>query len=140
MITFDPDLDMLPPRLESPGGAPVWEFQRLIVNPLLAIIALLGVWSVFRYSLQIRNLPLFLLSLVLAIVCPFLIQYHCVDCGRLDFTIRARRHACLHVVRRMRLDEDPPFPALSIRFQVTAWVVMILVAGLMYEIMATGFR
>jgi len=140
MTTFDPDLDMLPPRLESPTGAPAREFQRFIVNPLIAIVALVGVWALFRYSLQVRNLPLFLLSLVLVVICPLLIQFHCLDCGRVDFAIRARRHACVHIARRMRLDEDPPFPALSIRFQVTLWTVAIIIAGLMYEIMANGFR
>lgn len=138
MTSFDPDLDMLPPRLESPSGAPAREFQRLIVNPLLAMIGFLAVWAVFRYSLQIRNLPLFLLSLALAVACPFLIQFHCVDCGRMGFAVRAHRHACVDIVRRMRLDEDPPFPAISIRLQVTLWTVAVAIAILMYEIMARG--
>jgi len=138
MTQFDPDLDMLPPRLASPTGEPVTEYQRLIVNPLLAIVGLLGVWSVFHYSLQVRNLPLFLLSIALAVACAFLIQYHCLDCGRTDFTIRSGRHACVKVVRRMRLEEEPPFPALSIRFQITLWVVSILVVALMYVIMANA--
>lgn len=138
MTSFDPDLDMLPPRLKSPTGAPVREFQRLIVNPLLALIGLLVVWTIFRYSLQIRNLPLFLFSLVLAVACPFLIQFHCVDCGRVDFAFRARRHACVDVVRRMRLDEDPPLPAVTIRLQITLWTVAVVIAILMYEIMAVG--
>lgn len=138
MTQFDPDLDMLPPRLESPGGEPVGEFQRLIVNPLLALVGLLGAWSVFHYSLQVRNLPLFLASLVLVVASAFLVQFHCLDCGRTDFTVRAGRHACLKVVHRMRLEEIPPFPALSIRLQVTLWVVSILIVALMYVIMFHG--
>lgn len=136
MPRFDPDLDFPPPRLVSPYGESVREYQRLVVNPLLAVVGLLGTLGLLWYSLHTKNLPSFLLSLVLTAACPFLIQYHCLDCGRTDFTVRSSRHACGETVRRMRLGHEPSFPLPSVRTQIKAWVLTLSVAVLMYAILA----
>ena len=132
MTGFDPDLDALtPPSARRLGG--VAPFQRLIANPLLALVALLGVWAVFRYALEIRSLELFLAAVSAALACPILIQYHCLDCGRTDFALRSRRHGCPAVLQRRLLDDDSSWvPAL--RWQVKAWVFGGGLAFILYEI------
>jgi len=130
---FDPDLDAAryaPPR----SLAGVSDYQRLVVNPLLAVVALLGVWVLFRFSLEVRQLGLFLATLFAGAVCPLLIQYHCLDCGRTDFALRSRRHACGAVQRRRRFDEEPPALPPSVRSQVKAWMLGFVTAGVLYAI------
>jgi hypothetical protein len=140
MSTFDPDLDTPQTRPRSLPGQSVAEYQRLLANPLLAIVGLIGAWAVLRYSLQIRNLPLFLIALVLTALCPFLIQFHCLDCGRSDFAFRSRRHVCNATLQRMRRDEPARRRPPRLRSQVKAWVWSLLSAVVIYAILAGGRR
>ena len=133
MTGFDPDLDAtVPPPAVAQGDAAA--YRRVVANPLLAIVALLGVWALFRHSLAIRNLALFLASLFAAAVSLLLIQYHCLDCGRTDFALWARRHACAGVVRRVRSGEEPPSFPPALRTQVKAWALAIFLGLLLYAI------
>ncbi len=133
MAPFDPDLDtMTRPAAVAPGD--VADYQRLLANPLLAAVALVGVWVLFRYSLESRNLALFLATLFAAAVCPLLIQYHCLDCGRTDLALRSRKHACAAVVHRRRVDEEAPLLPPTLRSQVKAWALTSVLAGLLYAI------
>lgn len=132
MTRFDPDLDMTArPRPIAPGD--VGLYQRLVVNPLLAVLALLGVWTLLWNSLEIRNVYLFLASLFAGFVSLLLIQYHCLDCGRTDFILRSRRHACQAVVHRSMAEEEPFFPP-SVGSQVKAWGILFVTTLLVLAI------
>ena len=132
MAAFDPDLDMAArPRPNVAGD--VARHQRLIVNPLLAALALLGVWELLRHSLAVRNVYLFLASLFAGAVSLLLIQFHCLDCGRTDFILRSHRHACAAVVRRQMADEEPFLPPL-VKTQVKAWGILFVTALILLAI------
>lgn len=133
MAVFDPDLDTA--TYATPvDRAALAEQQRLVANPLLAVVALLGVWALFRYSLEIRNLYLFLATVFAAAVSALLIQYHCVDCGHTDFALRSRRHACVPVLHRIRIDAEPHLLPPALRTQIKAWLIAAAAVGLLYVI------
>ncbi|WP_337173718.1 hypothetical protein [Paludisphaera sp.] len=123
MTTFDPDLDTTRHSIIIDHAALV-EQQRLVANPLLAAVALLGVWALFRYSLEVRNLYLFLSTLFAACVASSLVQYHCLDCGGTDLALRARHHACSGVVGRVRARAHPPLWPPALRAQVKSWLLV----------------
>jgi len=142
MSTFDPDLDTqrVHARHRNPFGESLTEYQRLLANPLPAVVGLVGAWAVLHYSLRTRNLPLFLIALILTGLCPFLIQYHCLDCGRTDFAFRSRRHACNETQRRWRLGELAARKPPRLRTQVKAWTWSLIVAVVIYAILAGARR
>jgi hypothetical protein len=133
MTTFDPDLDLAARAITVDPGELV-EQQRLLANPLLAAVALLGVWALFRYSLEARNLYLFFATLFAGCVAALLIQYHCLDCGRTDLALRARRHACAPVVGRLRARVHPPFWPPGLRAQIKSWLLLAAVAMILFAI------
>lgn len=140
MPTFDPDLDAPGARPRNSYGEGVAEYQRLLANPLPAVVGLIGTWAVLRYSLSTRNLAEFLIALILTALCPFLIQYHCLDCGRTDFAFRSRRHACDATLRRWRLGEPARLKPPRLRTQNKAWIWSLFVAVLIYAILAGARR
>src|SRR6478752_3020924 len=85
MSTFDPDLDTPRARAvtrpRNAFGEKLAEYHRLLANPLPAVLGLVAAGAVLHYSLRARNLPVFVLALVLIGLCPLLIQYHCLDSG-----------------------------------------------------------
>lgn len=143
MSTFDPDLDTPRARpwarARNAFGEAVAEYHRLIANPLPAVLGLVAAWAVLHYSLQTRNLPLFVIALVLIGLCPFLIQYHCLDCGRTDFAVRSRRHACEATQRRWRSGEASGRTPPRLRTQIKAWIWLLFVAVLLCAILV-GIR
>lgn len=133
MAAFDPDLDTATYATPIAPEA-LADHQRLVANPLLAAVALLGVWALFRFSLQARNLYLFFATLFAACVCTLLIQYHCLDCGRTDLALRSRRHACPAVLHRIRINAEPHLLPPALRTQVKTWILSAIAAGLLYAI------
>jgi hypothetical protein len=101
------------------------EHQRLVVNPFLAVLGLLGLGWLAR-ELALSPLPALAGLLILPMVMlPYLIQYHCLDCGRTGPYPRHRRHACPGVVarwgegRRRRV----PFPTPWAQLVVWGWLL-----------------
>lgn len=137
MSTFDPDLDTPRARRRSRNafGETVAEYHRLVANPLPAVLGLVGAWAVLHSSLRIRNLPLFLIAVVLTGLCPLLIQFHCLDCGRTDFAFRSRRHACDAAQRRWLLGEAATRTPPRLRTQIKAWIWSLFAAVLLYAIL-----
>jgi hypothetical protein len=137
MSTFDPDLDTprVRARPRNAFGEKVSEYHRLIANPLPAVLGLVGAWAVLHYSLRSRNLPAFVIALILIGLCPLLIQYHCLDCGLTDFAVRSRRHACEATRRRWLLGETSARTPPRLRSQIKAWVWSLFVALLLYAIL-----
>ena len=137
MSTFDPDLDT--PRARhrprNAFGDKVAEYHRLVANPLPAILGLVAAWAVLHYSLRTRNLPVFVVALVLIALCPLLIQYHCLDCGLTVFAIRSRGHACQETQRRWRLGEASARTPPRLRTQIKAWIWSLFPALLVYAIL-----
>ena len=75
-------------------------YQRLVVNPFLAFLALIGWVALMRFGYRERLLPAFLLAQVLPVLAYFAVQYHCLDCGATGRLSRWKDHACESVVAR----------------------------------------
>ena len=140
MTAFDPDLDAPPVPSRNPFGEDVAEYLRLVANPLPAVVGLVGAWAILRYALRGHNLALFLVALVATALCPFLSQYHCLDCGRTDFAFRSRRHACSEALRRWRLGKPARRNPPGLRTQIKAWVWALSTSVVVYAILAGSRR
>jgi len=91
----DPDFEA------SPGAPPVrlrdfdpLEYQRLVVNPFLAVFGLVVVVRVGAWLAETRYPALAMLAVVPLAFLPLLIQYHCLDCGQTGSYVHRDRHAC----------------------------------------------
>jgi hypothetical protein len=123
---FDPDHDT--PR-SLPNGlrkGAVAAYQRVIVNPLLAILGWSLAMVLIRYSTRSHNLALYL-SAILWLFVPFvLIQFHCLDCRATGWLLRVRRHACPAVVARWISKESLRGRWPSITVQIHCWIYALV--------------
>jgi hypothetical protein len=134
---FDSELD--PPRRPPPAlrVESIGPYQRLIVNPFLAVLGWLMAAALIRYSTRSRNLPLYLGALLWLFVPFLLIQFHCLDCGATGWYLRARRHACGAVVARWQRGEWRRFRGPGAKAQLVIWLYVLLAAAILYLV---GFR
>ena len=98
--TFDRDVDSQPGRPPRVPFESVPEYQRLVANPFLAVLAWLVDVSLMRAAMKSRSSTLFLIGLSLLFVAFFFLQFHCLDCGATGWLFRYRSHACPAVVAR----------------------------------------
>jgi hypothetical protein len=131
--TYDPDLD-LPPQPQPPNPVESLKaYQRLVVNPFLAVLSGVGVFTVVRGAVQTRSLTLFFIGIGLMPVPFLLLQFHCLDCGATGWLLRYRRHACPAVVVRWQSRQLRRFhgPRLGAQLQIWSYLlVSALVLGL----------
>jgi hypothetical protein len=123
---FDADLDspqpLRPVRLQAESVEP---FQRLVVNPFLAVLALILVVTFERWAIEHKNLGSFEVAFGLIGLCFFLIQYHCRDCGATGFLLRFRKHVCPTVLARWNQRERPRFRGPGVRAQLLGWFILL---------------
>jgi len=125
----DPDHDIpVRPRV-TVSVEVIRDYQRLLVNPLLAIFDGVVSSALIYHALRTRNLALFLAATSLLLLSFLLFQYHCLDCGSTGWYLQARRHACGKVIDRCTRHE-PRSRGLSVRTQRLIWVY-ILAAGVL---------
>jgi hypothetical protein len=136
--TYDRDLDARP---MEPRHAiePLADYQRFLVNPLLAVSVGVAALIWMRFALHGRHLPLFLASLAVLAV-PFLtVQYHCLDCGATGWLLGARRHACPPALERWREGRSSGWRLPGIRAQMIIWLhVLAAVAALAVIFLVLG--
>jgi hypothetical protein len=123
---FDPDLDPPPRRTASPDRESIVEFQRLVVNPFLAVLVFIVIVALFRTALVKRSWSLFDIGVVLFGIDVFLIQYHCLDCGATGWLLGVRRHVCGAVQARWQRGERRRFRGPGVRIQLVVWLVFLL--------------
>ena len=112
------------------------EHQRVVVNPFLAVLGLIGLgWlaRVLLHSPWPGTAGLLLLSIVLI---PRLIQFHCLDCGRTGRYTRRATHACPRVVERWRGGRRARAPFPSGWAQLVAWGWMLGSVALLLAVWA----
>jgi hypothetical protein len=123
----------------GPDRAAMPFYQRLLVNPFLAVIALLltlAATDAFgRSSRPDLARPVLLAGGVASLLA---LQYHCLDCGATDWFRRWRRHACPRVVERWQT----PFSAAARLFpapttQLVLWLFILVAAWLFLASMFT---
>jgi len=123
--TFDRDLDAPP---VSPPRIPfelLREYQRLVVNPLLGVLAWLATFALIRAGVKRQSPTLFLTGLSLLFIAFFLHQFHCLDCGATDWLFRYRRHACPSIVARYQNHAVRRFRIPSVATQITIWFYLL---------------
>jgi len=117
-----PDLEFEPPPSPvRPRSFDPTEHQRLVVNPFLAVLAILGWCKLVVFLIDGPFPPLFVLPLLGVIFLPLTIQYHCLDCGRTGAYPLRSRHACPGVLARSRMAEVPASRLPTARGQLILW-------------------
>ena len=138
--TYDHDLDLPPrPSPRARRGKPLAQspreslelYQRLVANPVLAVISGVVVVALLRAALVTKSLALFLIGSALLSFTLLLLQFHCLDCGATGWLIRSRWHACPAVVARWRSRLLPQFrgPGLSVQLQM--WFYLLMAASIL---------
>lgn len=131
----DPEFAAEPfPTAPLPPDFPLADHQRLVVNPFLAVAGLVGwAWLTGRL-LRGPFPPLGLVPTCLLFCLPFLIHYHCLDCGATGIYPRRARHACAKVVRRGQLDRPAWFRWPRARTQLILWGYVLGATGLLLAV------
>jgi hypothetical protein len=105
-------------------------YQRLVANPFLALCGLatwlLALEWVIQQDRFDRTWPIFLSLFGL----PFLLQYHCLDCGATGSFLRWRQHACAAVRQRWTMHRPRRWRGPSPSIQLLLWFYGILMAGI----------
>jgi hypothetical protein len=134
----DPDFDPTPVAPTRLRDFDPRDHQRLVINPFLAFLGLLGEGWLARalflkgYTLASATIaaPFWLL--------PWLIQYHCLDCGQTGPYPRHRRHACPAVVARWLGSPSRRWPFPTPWAQVVVWGWVLGALGVLAAVLASG--
>ncbi len=132
---FDRELDPQPPSRVGQGRDTVVPFQRLVVNPFLAVTVFVIIIALWREGVTRRSPALFQLGVGLVLVDVFLVQYHCLDCGATGWLLRYRRHACPTVLSRWQRAEWRRFRGPGVKLQLAAWLILVAAALVLILIM-----
>ena len=107
--------------------------QRLVVNPLVAILSSLAGVALIQHALRTRNLALFGTGVGVLFLSLLLIQFHCRDCGATGWYLHASRHACAAVVARWRQNVLAR-AGWSARTQLLVWSYVMVFGLLGYAV------
>lgn len=127
----DPEFQpALPVRLVDPDEIPE-HAQRLLANPFLALLGLVFWFGLVRYTIATGFAgpltPMLLLLLIVSLgLLPFLLQYHCLDCGATRNLSGWRRHSCTKVFERRLSGRRRAFRGPNPPLQVVLWLVFVL--------------
>jgi hypothetical protein len=132
---YDRDLDPQPRRSLDPAHVSIAPYQRLIVNPFLAVLVFVIIVAIALYAIRTEILGLFPFLVILVLLDPFLVQYHCLDCGATGWLIRYRKHGCPTVVARFQLGEHRRFRGPSVKLQLVGWLVSLAAAAVVGLVM-----
>jgi hypothetical protein len=129
--TFDRDLDSMQPSRARRRLEPIAESQRLLVNPLLAVLCGLGACYIIAQSLRIRVFELLAFGTALFCVSTLLIQYHCLDCGATGLLVRSRHHACPLVIARQERPGSWQRRGPRVGAQLLIWLYILTVVAVL---------
>lgn len=134
---FDPQLDtsheLSTSRLPALPIEAIGEHQRLVVNPLVAILCSLAGVALIQHALRTRNVVLFGIGVGVLFLSLLLIQFHCRDCGATGWYLHASRHACASVVARWRQNVVAR-SGLRARTQLLIWSYVMVFSLLGYVV------
>ena len=126
--TFDPDLDLRPGRPRPEPIGPIDDYQRLVANPLLAVLFWMASVALLWESVRRRNLALFVWALLFTPVGLVFLQFHCLDCGKAGWLLRFRVHACPAVVARRQSGWVRRFRGPGLKVQLVGWFILMAAA------------
>jgi hypothetical protein len=135
---FDPQHDaseaLSSSRLAGIPVEAVGDCQRIVVNPLVAIVCCMSGVALVQHALRTRNLILFCSALGVLFLSLLLIQFHCRDCGTTGWYLHASKHACNMVVSRWR--QNLSATGLRARTQLLIWTYVVAFGVLGYLVFA----
>ena len=138
----DPEFDPAPNLAVRLRDFDPTEHQRLVINPFLALLGLVVMAWLARVLVSSRLptaaalLGLAPLAVPLALL-PYLIQYHCLDCGRTGSYPRYRGHSCSGVLGRWREGRRRRFSFPTPWAQVVAWGWVLCAVAVLLIVVAT---
>jgi len=130
----DPEFDALPASPVRLRDFDPLEYQRLVVNPFLAVFGLIVLGQVARWLLLSSFPPLAIATALPLVMLHHLIQYHCLDCGQTGRYHRRRRHACPAVFARWHDGRRSRFPFPSSWIQLVVWGWLLASAALLLAV------
>jgi hypothetical protein len=126
--TFDRQFDSEPRRSRSLVVELSEADQRLLANPLLTLATWAAAIALIRAALRAHHFLLFLAGAGLLFLAFFLLQFHCLDCGRTGWLLRYRRHACPAVQARGRARGFRRWRGPGLITQLVLWCHVLAVA------------
>jgi hypothetical protein len=136
----DPDLDLGPQarrRIERIDDR-IEHFQRLVVNPFLAVSWILGSLSVVFWMMD-NDAWIAIMIAVGSVPVPFrLLQFHCRDCGHTGMYRDWPRHECEAVVLRRIDGTRRRWGGPSSGFQLRLWGLLLGAVALIELILYQG--
>jgi hypothetical protein len=136
-MLFDHDQDLAPAPRPTIAVEELTDHHRLVVNPMLAILDVVGSMALIGHAIQTRNAALFLAAVGLLLLVFLLFQFHCLDCGATGWYIHANRHACEAVLGRCTQGAARS-ARLSARTQRLIWVYIVVAGVLAATLMAVA--
>lgn len=130
----DPDFDPHPARPIRLVDSGLAEHQRVVVNPFLAVMALIVWWASVRWLFGNFLREWAVIASLALLSLPYLIHFHCLDCGQTGPYPKLWRHECPGILARRR--EDRPSRTLlpRARSQLVAWGYLIASAALILAV------
>lgn len=111
-------------------------FQRLVVNPFLAVFCILVTWKILIWLTHGHRILAVFLSILILPIPYFLLQFHCRDCGRTGMYRDWPRHECVMVVFRRRERVRRRWRRPSPGFQLRVWFLLLGAAVFLRAIIA----
>jgi hypothetical protein len=121
---YDHELDSQPRRPLRPINDAITLYQRLVVNPFLAVLALIVIFAMGNW-LEAQHPFGPLRTLLVIFAAKYLVQYHCRDCGATGFLTGYRNHLCPPVLARWHEHELPRFRGPGVRAQYVLWLILL---------------
>jgi hypothetical protein len=133
------DRDLDPVLRASPASlgltwASIEAYQRLVTNPFLAAAAAVAWFAVLRDTLRAGDVRWGLPLLGAGLLLPFLVEFHCLDCGRTGRLARWRSHNCDAVTLRRSLGRPRLIRGPSPVTQFKLWLIAAAAAVALFVI------
>jgi hypothetical protein len=110
-------------------------YQRLIVNPFLAIPSVVGPIYLVRF-LEQRGFDFprwtYLVGVVIALIAAYLLLHtHCVDCGETQLFHRKSHHACENVRNRWKTQSQSGILFPTPNRQFLLWLIIMPILAIL---------
>jgi hypothetical protein len=125
---FDHDLDAEPRRRNPNPDHPPYDYQRLVANPFLTVLAWIVFLALLRVVVPRQDAAGLVADIVVFALTLLLIQFHCLDCGATGWLVRYHHHACPKVITRWQNRIVRRFHGPGLRLQLIAWFIFMMAA------------
>lgn len=132
------DIEFDPPPGAWPPESDLRAIRRVVVNPFLAVLGLVAWGGTLPRLLASPMPPLAVLTTALLLGLPYLVHFHCLDCGRTGMLPRCSRHACPGLVARWRKGSHSGWGWPRPGTQMVVWIWVIASLTLLIAVSRAG--